>query len=267
MGLHKDGLGNPKPGDAITADRAQAINQAIRGFMNSSARGDYFNPDLGILGRQLPNVPMGFELGIIKDVFPSSPLTDARYVVQRAALSSEFDERQVRPAEFTSEEITRANPSPIDGIFGVDATAEVNATNLSEFIIGSPGGPHLLPVGTPVLLWVFDFPVSGTEVNRHWFFFTQPQSWFRVSCVVAGGVAGDDTTDCTFNYEVTSLHTGLVLAPNVLPERRRLPKTTHLTESSNGAADDTSFGMAYFDGSSLRLDFVINELPETTTCS
>ncbi len=45
------GLGNPKRGAPITAQRGQVINKAIKAFYAGVGRGAYFNADLGHLGR------------------------------------------------------------------------------------------------------------------------------------------------------------------------------------------------------------------------
>ncbi len=93
---------------------------------------------------------------------------------------------------------------------------------------------------------------------------TPSSDLFIVPVKKDGGVAGDDTTDCTFTYSIYRLDdTELsdALAEALAPKRKRLPLTTYI------AAADSTWGLATFRGDAWSLLDVYEELPDTSVCN
>jgi hypothetical protein len=92
---------------------------------------------------------------------------------------------------------------------------------------------------------------------------TPSSDLFIVKVKKDGGVAGDDTTDCTFTYSIHMLDAATLtnpLAEGLTPKRKRLPKTTYI------AGGDSTWGMATFKNESWSLLDVYEELPDTSVC-
>ncbi len=85
---------------------------------------------------------------------------------------------------------------------------------------------------------------------------------FAVFVFNDGGAAGDDTTDCTFTYEIRSID-NVTLATGLTPRQKRLPKLTYI------AAPDFSIGYAAWGGPFLpnfALEIVLEEVEDTRDC-
>jgi len=270
--LDPPNLGDPKPGKPIAALWASRINDSVRSQYNSNQPGSFFASGLGTMVR--PTVVMSENEvvpGIIANTSPpptkSAFTADARYWV-RLVNKNDLPSQKLKPAQPTNTQ--DVSEELLDSMGATTGTVvHVAATNLAEKFLGQSGGSHLLDDGEPVLLWEAVFLNDSNERERHWVFWRVPRPvFFLVECTVDGGVAGDDTTDCTFTYTVIETNNGIEIATGATPDRRRLVKTTHKTESSNGANDDISDAWAYFetDGSFV-LVWPWNELPVTAVCT
>lgn len=271
MPIDPPNLGNPKPGQPITALWHRRINQVAKNQYNANQRGGMFVGGLGMMLRPTVAIAENEVVpGIIANTSPpptkSAFTTDARYWV-RLVDKGDLPSQKLKPVQTTNtQDVSEELLDSMDPTTGT--VVHVAATNLAEKFLTSSGGSHLLDDGEPVLLWEAVFLNDAAERERHWVFWRVPRPLFvPVECEVDGGVAGDDTTDCSFTYAVIDLNNGLTIATGATPDRRRLEKTTHKTESSNGANDDTSKAWAYFetDGSFI-LVWPWNELPVTATC-
>lgn len=84
-----------------------------------------------------------------------------------------------------------------------------------------------------------------------------------VQVVSDGGVAGDDSTDCTFTYSIHSLSDLMLsdpLATALTPKRARLPKTTYTAAASG------TWGLAAYVNLEWSLLDVFEERPDTAVC-
>jgi len=145
-----------------------------------------------------------------------------------------------------------------------------------QYLAVEVNGNHYVPNDTLVRMYV-----KGDDTKH----ITYGFSWLTVGCEFLvkvtsdGGVAGDDTTDCTLTYSCQRLKTE-VLAPRAIdkeisPEKKRYPKITYSTPEANslGVAiylpslfeyqEDIPFQPAEI----FKLLYVLEEVQDTDVCT
>lgn len=127
-------------------------------------------------------------------------------------------------------------------------------------------GQKYVPIGTRVWLIVLGHS-SDDDKLRFGFRLGHPQEIFGVSVEEDGtGVAGDDTTDCTFKYNIyvrgETVPTGQKIISGIAPTKPRFTKTTY----NEGPDGTIGYAMWDTDGSFI-LTEVLEEFPQDDACT
>jgi len=156
--------------------------------------------------------------------------------------------------------------------------AELDATGVAKVLTGGRSGtPSLEPAIEMELnpfAIVFPDPTLGDIVNLvrgvsqdgivTWSFTLGYAIGFQCFVLQDGGVAGDDTTDCTFTYELRTFD-NITIATGEPLLQSRLPKTTYIK------APDFSLGYVGWFGRTgsggVELDFTLEEIEDVSVCS
>jgi len=89
---------------------------------------------------------------------------------------------------------------------------------------------------------------------------TQQTSPFLVTVTEDGGVSGGAAANCTWTYTVKDVGAGTTIGTTMSPERARFANTTY-TKAAAG-----TYGLAGYDGSTLKLLVCYDEIQGTTIC-
>ena len=251
----------PKIDDPTVSVRwAEQVTRGATAYLHGSRPGDAVS---GALGR-LPRTP-GVDVPPI-ELFAakiyeanSTDFRDNRYKVKLLDIEKGATLTPTDRTRVLADQVNEDDQSDIPEYLASDPDAiETVATNFAESIAGS----HLLLDETIVMLWRTNIVETTTDAGETWGFFCPVPEFFRVWCVNDGGVAGDAANNCTFEYTIylwsDRTAKNQALLTGVSPQRPRFPLTRYLTTDS--------VGLAYYDGSTPTLAYVIGEIGDTAPC-
>ncbi len=162
-------------------------------------------------------------------------------------------------------------------IFGW-SEVELDATGITTILkSGRSGTPKLEPaveIELNPFAVVFPDPTLGDIVNLvrgvsqdgivTWSFTLGHATPFACLVRQDGGVAGDDTTNCTFTYELLTFD-NVTIATGKTPFRPRYPKTTYIKAPDFSVGRVEWFGA--FGGGQVELEDTLEEIEDTSACA